>query len=98
MAQPRILVLRAPGTNCDWETQFAFEQSGAACERIHINRVIDNPAMLTVDKAIDAYSTVEGAAGESCASCHGGGGAGGIAPYALTEQGSGDFVASVGVE
>lgn len=31
----------------------------------------DNPAMLTVDKAADAYSTVEGDAGESCASCHG---------------------------
>ena len=31
----------------------------------------DNPGMLTVDKAIDAYSTVEGGAGESCASCHG---------------------------
>ena len=31
----------------------------------------DNPAMLTVDKAVDAYSMVEGGAGESCASCHG---------------------------
>lgn len=31
----------------------------------------DNPAMLFVDKAIDAYGTVEGAAGESCQSCHG---------------------------
>lgn len=31
----------------------------------------DNPAMLTVDKAVDAYATVDGAAGESCASCHG---------------------------
>ena len=31
----------------------------------------DNPAMLTVDQAVDAYDTVEGAAGESCASCHG---------------------------
>ena len=31
----------------------------------------DNPAMIFVDKAIDAYTTVEGAAGESCASCHG---------------------------
>ena len=31
----------------------------------------DNPAMLTVDAAADAYDTVEGAAGESCASCHG---------------------------
>ncbi|MEQ9037745.1 MAG: sulfur oxidation c-type cytochrome SoxA [Silicimonas sp.] len=31
----------------------------------------DNPAMLAVDAAIDAYATVEGTAGESCASCHG---------------------------
>lgn len=30
----------------------------------------DNPGMLTVDAAVDAYSTVEGSAGESCASCH----------------------------
>lgn len=32
----------------------------------------DNPAMLTVDKAIDAFSTVEGSEGLSCASCHAG--------------------------
>ncbi|MDO6730639.1 sulfur oxidation c-type cytochrome SoxA [Marinovum sp. 2_MG-2023] len=31
----------------------------------------DNPAMIFVDQAIDAYDVVEGAAGESCASCHG---------------------------
>lgn len=31
----------------------------------------DNPAMLTVDAAADAFQTVEGEAGESCASCHG---------------------------
>ena len=31
----------------------------------------DNPAMLAVDAAAEAYATVEGAAGESCASCHG---------------------------
>ena len=30
----------------------------------------DNPGMLTVDAAAEAYATVEGAAGESCASCH----------------------------
>ncbi|WP_417607577.1 sulfur oxidation c-type cytochrome SoxA [Primorskyibacter flagellatus] len=30
----------------------------------------DNPAMLFVDQAIDAYDVVEGEAGESCASCH----------------------------
>ncbi len=31
----------------------------------------DNPAMVFVDKAMDAYGTVEGEAGESCQSCHG---------------------------
>ncbi|NNE81424.1 MAG: sulfur oxidation c-type cytochrome SoxA [Silicimonas sp.] len=31
----------------------------------------DNPAMLTVDQAIDAYSEVDGSENESCASCHG---------------------------
>lgn len=30
----------------------------------------DNPGMIFVDAAQDAYETVEGAAGESCASCH----------------------------
>lgn len=30
-----------------------------------------NPAMLAVDEARDAWATVEGSAGESCASCHG---------------------------
>ena len=31
----------------------------------------DNPAMIFVDDAIDAWNTVEGENGESCASCHG---------------------------
>lgn len=31
----------------------------------------DNPAMIFVDQAIDTWNTVEGDAGESCASCHG---------------------------
>lgn len=32
---------------------------------------------------------------EACASCHGGGGAGGVAAFAVTEAGTGNFVASV---
>ena len=32
---------------------------------------------------------------EACSSCHGGGGVGGVAPFAITEAGSGEFVASV---
>jgi len=31
----------------------------------------ENPAMIFVDNAIEAWNTVEGSAGESCASCHG---------------------------
>ncbi|HWA98303.1 MAG TPA: phosphoribosylformylglycinamidine synthase I [Pirellulales bacterium] len=40
---PRVLVLRAPGTNCDVESAFAFEQAGAAVESLHVNRVLENP-------------------------------------------------------
>ena len=32
----------------------------------------DNPAMLTVDAAIDMFNTVDGSEGKSCASCHSG--------------------------
>lgn len=46
MAQPRVLVLRAAGTNCDEETAFAFELAGASVERVHINRMIENPGLL----------------------------------------------------
>ena len=40
---PRVLVLRSPGTNCDVETAFAFGRAGAATERVHINRLLENP-------------------------------------------------------
>jgi phosphoribosylformylglycinamidine synthase subunit PurQ / glutaminase len=46
MATPRVLILRAPGANCDLETQFAFEQAGAVAERIHINRLREQPELL----------------------------------------------------
>jgi phosphoribosylformylglycinamidine synthase len=45
-AAPRILVLRAAGTNCDRETAFAFEQAGAETHAIHVNRVLARPAHL----------------------------------------------------
>ena len=45
MASPRVLILRAPGTNCDEETAYAFELSGAKAERVHVNRLIENPAL-----------------------------------------------------
>jgi len=46
MATPRALILRAPGANCDFETQFAFEQAGGSAERVHINRLREEPALL----------------------------------------------------
>jgi phosphoribosylformylglycinamidine synthase len=46
MATPRVLVLRAPGTNCDLETAYAFERAGATAERLHINRLRETPAAL----------------------------------------------------
>lgn len=45
MATPRVLVLRAPGTNCDQETAFAFEQAGGRAEVAHVNRLLENPQM-----------------------------------------------------
>lgn len=46
MSKPRTLVLRAPGANCDEETAFAFEQAGAAAERIHLNRWLESPGLI----------------------------------------------------
>jgi phosphoribosylformylglycinamidine synthase len=47
MAKPRILVLRAPGTNCDGETAHAFELAGGLTERLHVNRILETPQQLT---------------------------------------------------
>ena len=46
MATPRVLILRAPGANCDAEAQFAFETAGAVAERVHINRLREQPGLL----------------------------------------------------
>ena len=46
MATPSVLILRAPGTNCDEEAQYAFERAGAVADRVHINRLRENPRLL----------------------------------------------------
>ncbi len=43
MPQVRVLILRAPGTNCDQETAYAFEQAGAVAEVAHLNRLLESP-------------------------------------------------------
>jgi phosphoribosylformylglycinamidine synthase len=46
MAKVRALILRAPGANCDVEAEFALTKAGAHAERIHINRLRENPRLL----------------------------------------------------
>lgn len=46
MANVRVLVLRAPGTNCDMEACYAFELVGAAVTRVHIQSLLQTPTML----------------------------------------------------
>jgi phosphoribosylformylglycinamidine synthase len=43
MTAPRVLILRAPGTNCDAETAHAFSLAGGAPERWHIGRLLEEP-------------------------------------------------------
>jgi len=46
MPSPRICVLRAPGTNCDFETAFAFDRCGGKSERLHLSRLLESPQCL----------------------------------------------------
>lgn len=39
MSKIRTLMLHAPGTNCDVETTFAFQQAGAVVDSVHINQL-----------------------------------------------------------
>jgi len=46
MSAPRVCILRAAGTNCDLETERAWEMVGAAPARVHVRRLIEQPALL----------------------------------------------------
>lgn len=37
--KPSVIVLRTAGTNCDYETAYAFEISGADVELVHVNEL-----------------------------------------------------------
>jgi phosphoribosylformylglycinamidine synthase I len=43
--KPRVLILRAPGTNCDQETAFAFETAGGRPQVVHLNRLLETPQL-----------------------------------------------------
>lgn len=44
--QPRILILRAPGTTCDGETAHAFQRAGGQTEVVHVRRLMESPGLL----------------------------------------------------
>ncbi len=44
--RPKTLILRTAGSNCDGETAHAFELAGASAERVHLNRILESPALL----------------------------------------------------
>jgi phosphoribosylformylglycinamidine synthase len=44
--KPRVLVLRAAGSNCDGETQFAFQHVGAQADLVHIIRLLQGDIRL----------------------------------------------------
>ncbi|MGA2071339.1 MAG: phosphoribosylformylglycinamidine synthase I [Sedimentisphaerales bacterium] len=46
MSNVKAIVLRAAGINCDLETQNTFEMAGAAADRVHINRIIEDKSLL----------------------------------------------------
>jgi phosphoribosylformylglycinamidine synthase len=46
MSAPKVLILRAPGINCERETHFAFQRAGGAPEYVHVNQLIAAPDRL----------------------------------------------------
>ena len=46
MSEPRVIVLRTAGTNCDGETVHAWELAGARPERVHVRELIERPGLL----------------------------------------------------
>ncbi len=41
--QPRVVLIQFPGSNCEWESQWAAEAAGISCDIFRWNR---NPAAL----------------------------------------------------
>ncbi len=47
MGKVKTLILRAPGTNCDMETAFAFEQAGSQVDAAHVNELLRRQKLLS---------------------------------------------------
>lgn len=46
MNNPQVIILRAAGCNCDYETGYAFQQAGADIEFVHINQLVRSEKQL----------------------------------------------------
>ncbi|MEO6596131.1 MAG: phosphoribosylformylglycinamidine synthase subunit PurQ [Planctomycetota bacterium] len=46
MSSPKVLVLRAPGINCERETHHAFARAGGSPEFLHIHQLLADPGQL----------------------------------------------------
>ena len=42
----KALILRSPGANCDQDAAFAFEQAGGKSSLLHVNQLLQRPALL----------------------------------------------------
>lgn len=43
---PTALIIRTAGTNCDRELAHAFELAGSKAQTVHLNRLIESPALI----------------------------------------------------
>ena len=46
MKKPKVVIVRAPGINCDLETVRAWTVAGAECDLVHLDRIIERPATI----------------------------------------------------
>ncbi len=49
---PKAIVVRAPGSNCDRETALALELAGASVDRIHVERLVEQPFLIDAAQMI----------------------------------------------
>lgn len=46
ITNPKALIVRAPGTNCEHDTAFAFELAGAEATLMHVNQLVGDPGQI----------------------------------------------------
>lgn len=52
-AKPRVLVPAFPGTNCEWDTQVAFEKAGGVAETFLFRNLTPQATMASIDELVE---------------------------------------------